>query len=217
MLRAVLTSLFMMCSVVLSSCADPEQVHQNRPTPEGAVTSTMPAEISASKYDQAVENDDWQGARLWGARYLAELFPDESADGLRVDPYIFHPYPKDEQAVLGFNTSVLVRTSQRDQARMALARCSARFFTISYTGGEFESAEEFEASLGGAVLGTDDDIPSWVSDPMDRDDGVALVFDSAWMLLPMKVTMINVLRQELRAAGVSEAFITSDPAVSDAP
>ena len=175
----------------------------------------MPADKAADQYARAVEDDDAKGARAWGARALLEVFPDDSADGLRVDPYVFGPFPKDEPNVLGFDTSVLVRTNQVDRARKALARCSVRFLTTSYTGREFASAEEFEASLGDAVLGTDDDMPSWVSDPMDRDDGVALVFDSDWMLLPMKVTMINILRQELKAAGVTQAYITSDSAAGD--
>lgn len=163
-----------------------------------------------SAYARAVENDDANQARVWGARALAEAFPDDSAEGLRVDPHIFAPYPKNETAVLGFDTSILVRTSQRDQARAALERCTDRLSGVSYSGGEYASEEEFEASLGeGQELGVDDDIPSWVSDPHVRDDGVAIVFDSAWMRLPMMVTMIKIVREELRAAGVSDALITS--------
>ena len=152
------------------------------------------------EYARAVDNDDANQARVWGARALAQAFPDDSADGLRVDPHIFAPYPKNETAVLGFDTSIPVRTSHRDQARAALEKCTDWLNLVSYSGGEFASAEEFEASLGeGQELGVDDDIPSWVSEPDVRDDGVAIVFDSAWMRLPMMVTMINIVREELRS------------------
>lgn len=212
----MLSGVLLMSVFVLSGCGDSERGSKDPSISEGIETSAMTADGYASEYSKAVENDDAVGARLWGARYLSEVFPDESADGLRVDPHMFGPFPENERGVYGFATSVLVRTTQQDQAQDALARCSVRFRTISYTGGEFESSEEFEASLGDVMQGTDDDIPKWVSDPIGRDDGVALVFDSPWMFLPMKVTMINVLRQELQAAGVTDAYITSDVEVSDA-
>lgn len=197
-------------AVVLSGCSDLDQPSPQTSSIGGAVNPEDSAMDSRREYARAVENDDANQARAWGARALAEAFPDDSAEGLRVDPHIFAPYPKNETAVLGFDTSILVRTSQRDQARAALERCTGRLNLVSYTGGEYASAEEFEASLGeGQFLGTDDDIPSWVSEPEVHDDGVAIVFDSAWMRLPMMVTMIKIVREELRAAGVSDALITS--------
>lgn len=181
-------------------------------TPPAPVGPPAPTRVdAAAQYARGVEMDDSTRARVWGARAMVQAFPDESADGLRVDPHIFGPYPVNEASVLGFNTSVLVQTSQRDQARAALARCSSRFLNVSLSGHEYASYDEFVDALGDARLGTDDDVPSWVSDPIDRRDGVALVFDSDWMKFPMMVRMLKILRQELRAAGVTSAYVTSDP------
>src|SRR3954453_4994417 len=102
-------------AVVLGGCGG-----DGSPPPSptgGAVGTSKPSVEAAREYARAVENDDAEQARVWGARALAEAFPDDSAKGLRVDPHIFAPYPKDETSVLGFDTSILVRTSQRARAR----------------------------------------------------------------------------------------------------
>lgn len=211
MLRWSVGCLAVTVALSLGSCGSSDQAQHRPSTPGKGVSAPKPSEDTADQYARAVLNDDAAGARRWGARALSEAFPDESADGLRVDPHIFGPFPKDEPAVLGFDTSVLVRTSQVDQARTALQNCSTRFMTVSYRGEEYASVEEFEESLGDARLGIDDDVPSWVSDAKIRDGGVAIVFDSAWMLLPMMVTMVKIVRQELGDAGVTSAYITSAP------
>lgn len=211
MYRKGVGSLSVLVAVALSGCGDLDHPLRQPSTPGVAVNSENSAVDARTEYARAVENDDADQARVWGARALAEVFPDDSAEGLRVDPHIFAPYPKNETVIMGFDTSIRVRTTQRDQARNALERCTDRLSGVSYTGKEFATEEELQDSLGaGQFLGTDDDIPSWVSEPQVRDDGVGIVFDSAWMRLPMMVTMINIVREELRAAGVTDAFITSD-------
>jgi hypothetical protein len=180
-------------------------------TPQLPQTSRTPASDARREYDRAIRDDDAALALFWGARAMSETFPDESAKGLRVDPRIFSPYPRNEPSVYGFDTSILVKTSQRKKARAALRNCTERLLLVSYSGVEFASYEDFGASLGeGEELGIDDDTPEYVSDPEVRNDGVALVFES-WMRFRMKVTMIKIVRQELRAAGVEQAFITSVP------
>lgn len=180
-------------------------------TPHLPETSETPAPDARREYARAIKDDDAARALFWGTRAMSETFPDESANGLRVDPRIFSPYPRNEPSVYGFDTSILVRTSQRKKARAALRNCTDRLLLVSYSGGEFASYEEFEASLAeGEQLGVDDDTPEYVSDPEVRGDGVAIFFDS-WMRFPMMVTMIKIVRQELRAAGVEQAYITSLP------
>jgi hypothetical protein len=109
-------------AVVFSGCGNLDHPSPQPSATGGAVNPENSAVDARSEYARAVENDDANQARVWGARALAEAFPDDSAEGLRVDPHIFAPYPKNETAVLGFDTSVLVWTSQRDQARAALER-----------------------------------------------------------------------------------------------
>lgn len=167
-------------------------------------------EQATAEYDRAVKNDDAAEVRKWGTRVLAMRFPERSTNGLKVDPGMFGPYPLESSTLMGFNTSVLVETEQVELARAALAKCQPRFMSVSQSGEEYLTDAAYEAAMATGPL-PEHDIPSWVSDPDDKSGGVAIVFDSSWMQLGMKVTLIEVVLEELRAAGVTQATITSDP------
>ncbi|MCI4066610.1 hypothetical protein MRQ36_30255 [Micromonospora sp. R77] len=157
---------------------------------------------------ECVDRLDRAGARLM--RRAIELeFP--SSVGLRVDPAAFG-LVVDAYGYLGHQDfSVQVATAEGVAAAAALSVAATRFLSVGWDGQEYLTDEE-----GRAAESADTEsrfyTPNFVSAVQPHPDGPWLWLDCKDGAMPLMArTMIRILLQELRRAGVAEGVIRPAP------
>jgi hypothetical protein len=143
--------------------------------------------------------------RSWMHRAVRFEYPDDP-DGLTVDPRTFALRFDDTGVRIGQDFSVQVSSADPAAARAALAAAAARFAVVAADGREFADGDELVAEDPHLYT------PNSVSDPEDHADGPWIYCDCKDGTMPLMArTMLRIVVEELRAAGVTNAQLRPGP------
>jgi hypothetical protein len=147
------------------------------------------------------ENGYATKARAWMRRAIRAEYPPQANGGIQVDPSTFGIRLDGDGFLLGQDFSAQVVSPDSQRAITALAAASRRFMYV--TGDGRESTPDDPA--GGDWRNY---TPNYVSDPQDHPDGPTIECDCKDGVMPLMArTMIRILVEELRTAGVDHAQI----------
>ncbi|MFD0742040.1 hypothetical protein ACFQ1L_09275 [Phytohabitans flavus] len=139
-------------------------------------------------------------------RAIAAEYP-LRAGGVGVDPSTFAITLDERGVLLGQDFSVQVVSTDPETAKVALAAAGKRFMLVTADGREYSTEDELWQRVK-----ADDSwrtySPNNVSDPQDHPAGPRIYCDCKDGVMPlMAATMIRILVQQLRAAGIDQAQI----------
>jgi hypothetical protein len=147
------------------------------------------------------ENGYATKARAWMRRAIRAEYPPQANGGIQVDPSTFAIRLDGDGFLLGQDFSAQVVSADPQRAITALAAASQRFMYV--TGDGRESTPDDPA--GGDWRNY---TPNYVSDPQEHPDGPTIECDCKDGVMPLMArTMIRILVEELRTAGVDHAQI----------
>ncbi|GAA0908716.1 hypothetical protein GCM10009557_83300 [Virgisporangium ochraceum] len=124
--------------------------------------------------------------------------------GVAVDPGTYALVIDHRGSAVGQDFGVQVVSADDDRATAALTAAALRFATVT--------ADGRELGAGGNGTGGRDATPTSVSGPDPAPDGPTLSCDCGDLLVPLMArTMIGILAEEIRAAGLDGAEIRPRP------
>lgn len=147
--------------------------------------------------------------RRWFSRAMGLTF-NASGDGLRVHPALFEIRVNEWGHGIGQDFSVQICSADAELAMAALGEAAWHFSLVGEDGCRYEDDDEVaEASI---AQGRDIYTPNYVGEPERHADGPTLRIDCKDGVMPaMARTMTEILFEELRAVGLTEAELRPAP------
>jgi hypothetical protein len=151
-------------------------------------------------------------ANEWMRYAIATEYPDQPG-GIVVDPNLFALVVDYRGIVLCQDFGVQVASADNDRAERALAAAATRFMLVTADGRELADEDELDRLLEeGGDQDPNNYTPNFVSGPRPATAGPTMYCDCKDGTMPLMArTMIRILVEEVRAAGLDTAEIRPEP------